>query len=177
MKNTKKYAIISGFVIFAALFAVGAFAMPGIFGHQNMPSGPSNASIAINSAISGGDFSAFQVAVSTYNITRFENITQEQFNNLVSAYKSRNQMQADMNQTRNDINNAIKNNDYGSWKQAMTDWFNRMTGQNVFNRIVGRYNNSTNVTGWHLGRTPRGQMPGLGHGAMPNHMRGIRQQP
>ena len=63
MKNTKKYAIISGFVIFAALFAVGAFAMPGIFGHQNMPSGPSNASIAINSAISGGDFSAFQVAV------------------------------------------------------------------------------------------------------------------
>ena len=170
-KGFKKYAIVSASVFFVALFAVGAFAMPGFFGHPKNGPGPwqNNASIAINNAISGNDFNAFQDAVTAYGIKRFENTTQEQFNALVTTYQNRIQLQAELNQTRQDINNAIKNNDYASWKQAMTDWFNKMTSQDMFSRAVARYDNQTNKTkmGWNIGRMPR-----LGYATfMPHHMR------
>jgi len=187
-KNVKIYTIAGAFVILTALFATGVFAMPsGIFGHQGGPGqyGQNNASLEIRNAIAAGDFGAFQNAVTTYNITWYENTTQDQFNNLVTAYQNRIQTQADMNQTRTDINNAIKSNDYAGWKQAMTDWFNRFITQDAFNKLVGRYNNSTNSTnnmmGWHFGgykgnAAPRGPgfMPsGQSYASYaPGHMRG-----
>lgn len=109
-------------VLAVCLVAAGAFA----FGFGGQPGGhPSNQTKA---AIEAGDYNAF---VASLNGTT--NITQTQFNALVTRYQKGTAMRTEMQA----VQQAIANNDYAAWQTAMTTINpNADVSQTQFNALV-----------------------------------------
>ncbi|MEI6672191.1 MAG: hypothetical protein WCL02_02260 [bacterium] len=67
---------------------------------------------AMENAIANKDFAAFQAVHTKYGITM--NITQDQFNEMIAA-------KTEMDTLHKNINEAIKNGDYATWKKLNAD--------------------------------------------------------
>ena len=144
MKKTTMFGIFALLVL--CLAAAGAFAM-GFGGKGKMNHFGNND--ALKAALQGGDYTAYINALQAANMTqKLQGMTQEKFNSIVQRYKDT----AAMQESRQKIEQAIQNNDFGSWSSAMNEMIAKQQAQITkenFDRIVQMHQNmqNKNMTG------------------------------
>ena len=129
-----KSGLIIAIVLIVGLVTASAIAMAYI-GFGKGARGLSNGDV--QKALEAGDYNAFIQALKADNITapRLINMSEDTFNTLATGYKQSEQKIADMQARNQQIQQAIQNNDYNTWKQAMTP----NLSQDRFNTLVAQY--------------------------------------
>ena len=90
-----------------AVFAFGGFGGPG---QQNE---------AIQDALADGDYTAFQEAVAEEDLNRFENISEEDFEEMSERYADMEERRAEQEEYREQVQAAVEAGDYDEWKSLV----------------------------------------------------------
>lgn len=76
---------------------------------------------AIRSAIESGDYNSFMAAIQSNGNSRMaKNMTEAQFEKMVSLYKQQSEKMASMQAKQQQIQKALQNDDFNSWSQAVS---------------------------------------------------------
>ena len=103
---TASIAALSLLTFVPATFAFGGFGGP-------------KQSEAIQDALANGDYTAFQEVVAEEEINRFENISEEDFDEMAERYADMEEKRAEQEEYRDEVQAAIEAGDYDEWKSLV----------------------------------------------------------